>query len=61
VSRVDFLMDGVKVGSDSSAPYSTSYRPSKSLPYGAHTLTAVAYDAAGLSASSAPVSVTRVH
>jgi len=57
MSRVYFLVDGVSVGSDSSAPYSYSWN-SKSVPNGTHTLTVEARDAAGNVSTSAPITVT---
>lgn len=57
VSRVDFLVDGAVVGSDSSSPYSFSWN-STTASNGSHTLASRAYDAAGNSATSASVSVT---
>jgi subtilisin family serine protease len=56
VTRVDIFVDGVLIGSDTSAPYEVSWSTTK-VPNGSHTLTAVAYDAAGNSAVSAGVTV----
>ncbi len=55
VSRVDFVVDGNVVGSDSSAPYSLAL-DSTTLSNGSHTLVARAYDAAGNVGASSSVS-----
>lgn len=55
VSRVDFYAGTMPIGSDSTAPYSATWN---STPLGTHSLTAVAVDEAGVSTSSAPISVT---
>jgi subtilisin family serine protease len=57
MSRVNFLVDGVSVNIDWSAPYSYSWN-SKSVPNGTHTLTVEARDAAGNVGTSAPITVT---
>jgi hypothetical protein len=58
VAAVRFLVDGVQVGGeDTTAPYSISWN-SRDLANGLHTLTAVARDGAGNSATSDPVSFT---
>ena len=57
VSNVAFLVDGVAVGSNSSAPYSITWN-SKSLVNGSHTIQARAQDAAGNQASSSSMAVT---
>ena len=58
VSGVQFKLDGQDLGAeDTSAPYSVSWNTTTSTD-GAHTLTAVARDAAGNSATSQVVSVT---
>jgi hypothetical protein len=56
VAKVEFYVDGVLFGTDSSAPYETGWN-SASVADGFHTLTAKAYDAAGNSAPSAGVDV----
>jgi hypothetical protein len=55
VSKVEFYVDGVLKGSDASSPYSMTL-DSHTLPDGTHSLTAKAYDAAGLSTTSSPAS-----
>ncbi len=50
VDRVDFLVNGTLVGTDTSGPYSVDWDAS-STPEGQATVTAIAYDAAGNSAS----------
>ena len=54
VSRVEFYVDGVLVGTDTTAAYGLSL-DSTTLANGSHTLTAKAFDAAGNSATSTPV------
>jgi hypothetical protein len=56
ISKVDFLVDGTLLASDTSAPYATPWNARK-YALGQHRLTAVATDAAGNSAS-ASVTVT---
>ncbi|MBW8848729.1 MAG: CehA/McbA family metallohydrolase [Burkholderiales bacterium] len=55
VARVDFLVDGVVKGSDTSSPYSVAL-DSTALANGSHSLVARAYDAAGNSGASSAVS-----
>jgi len=58
VSSVQFQLDGANVGSaDPSAPYSISLNTA-SYPNGAHTLRAIAKDAAGNQTTSGSVNVT---
>jgi len=58
VAAVQFLLDGVNLGSeDAAAPYSVSW-PTTAASEGWHTLTAVARDSSGLQFSSDPVMVT---
>ncbi|SHF06110.1 Ig-like domain-containing protein [Thermomonas hydrothermalis] len=54
VSKVEFLIDGVLVGTDTTAPYALTY-DSTALSNGSHTLVARAYDAAGNVGTSAAV------
>jgi leucyl aminopeptidase len=56
VSRVDFLVDGVSRGTDSTAPYSYGWDTTTSSN-GSHALTAQAYDAAGNVGISSSVTV----
>jgi YD repeat-containing protein len=56
VARVEFLVDGQALSTDASAPYNCAWNTTTAAD-GAHTLTAVAYDAAGNS-SRADRSVT---
>jgi Bacterial Ig domain/Repeat of unknown function (DUF5648) len=56
VTRVDFYLNGLLVGSDSTAPYQFSWNTT-SQANGAATLRAVAFDAAGNSGQSPLVSV----
>ncbi len=51
VSRVEFRVDGVLVGTDTSAPYTATWNASGAAA-GTHTVTATAVDGAGNSASS---------
>jgi hypothetical protein len=53
VKRVEFWVDGNRVGKDLSAPYTLSYSPPKWQLLGVHTLSARAYDSAGNVASVA--------
>ncbi len=59
VSRVEFLVDGVLAGSDTTAPYSVTM-DSLTLTNGSHTLVGKAYDAAGNvgTSTSVPFSVS---
>ncbi|QWV91831.1 hypothetical protein KP004_11365 [Geomonas oryzisoli] len=57
VARVDFYLNGVKQGSDSTAPYTYSWDPS-TLARGTYNWTAKAYDAANNERQSAAVTVT---
>src|ERR1043166_1015320 len=58
VVGVRFLVDGAQIGTeDTAAPYSVSWNTA-GVADGTHTLTAVARDAAGNSATSAAVTVT---
>ncbi len=54
VTNVNFYVDGGLVGSDNSSPYAATWTATA----GAHALTAVAQDDAGLSTTSAVVNVT---
>ena len=58
VTRVEFYVDGVLRGTDTSAPYAYDWSVGKAS-YGSHTVMARAYDAAGLN-TSASVTVRRV-
>ncbi|MBK7146944.1 MAG: proprotein convertase P-domain-containing protein [Xanthomonadales bacterium] len=55
VTGVEFFIDGVSRGSDSTSPYSLAFN-STALANGSHTLTARASDAASNSTTSNPVS-----
>lgn len=55
VQRVEFLVDGQKVGEDTAAPYIFSWY---ATPVGAHTVYARAVDPSGVSATSNGVGVT---
>ncbi len=56
IARVEFLVNGARIGTSLSAPYSVNWNTRKLS--GAHTLTAVAFDTAGNSSTSASVAVT---
>lgn len=58
ISKVQFVLDGKVLASDTTAPYSYTWSVPKSLSYGTHRAAAVAYDDAGLQASDS-VDVTR--
>ena len=47
VTSVEFRVDGARVATDSSAPYGTRWRLPRRWATGAHTVSAVAADAAG--------------
>lgn len=57
VSRVDFFVDGTLVGSATAPPYSVSWTPSSTVQY---DLTAQATDNAGMTTTSATVSISVV-
>lgn len=57
IAKVDFLVDGQVVGSDSSAAYSYAWNTAAAAN-GNHTLTATATDTAGNTGTSSPVSVS---
>lgn len=58
ISSVQFVLDGSNLGSALTvAPYYLTWDTTKATA-GAHTLSAIAYDAAGLSASSSALTVT---
>jgi len=57
ISRVEFYADGVLVGTSSAAPYAAIWTNAAS---GTHSVAARAFDTAGSSAISAPVTVTVV-
>ena len=55
LSRVEFYSGSTRLSSDTAAPYSFSWT---SVPAGTYSLTAVAYDTAGASTTSAPIAIT---
>lgn len=55
VQRVEFLVDGLKVGEDTAAPYVFSWY---ATPAGSHTVYARAVDPSGVSATSNSIGVT---
>ena len=57
VASVKFYVDGVLVGTSTSAPWQFAWNTKKNTK-GLHVLTVVATDRAGNSRTSAPVSVT---
>ena len=57
VTKVEFLVNGTVVGSDTTAPYTLSWN-STAVADGAATVTARASDAAGNKTTSAPVGIT---
>ena len=57
VTRVDFLVNGAVVGSDTTAPYAVSWS-STTVANGSATVTARAADGEGNSQTSAPVTIT---
>ena len=59
VTRVDFYVDKRRVDRDTKAPYQETWRV-RNVEYGAHTVTARAYDSAG-QLDVDTVAVRRVH
>jgi hypothetical protein len=57
VSKVEFLVDNAVKGTDTAAPYAYGWTTT-GVAVGVHTLTAKAYDAAGNSVVSSPVTIT---
>lgn len=57
VAQVEFLVDGLVVGTDTTSPYSTSWNSALAVN-GAHTITARATDTSGNQTTSSPVAVT---
>jgi len=57
IDHVDFLVDGQKVGSDTSAPYSFTWN-SEGVAAGAHSVDARAADSSGNVTTASPVPVT---
>ncbi len=57
VTRVEFLVDGSPVGTDTTAPYELAWN-SAGVANGAHTLAARAFDAAGNQATDSDTTVT---
>jgi len=57
VTKTEFYVDGTLVATDTASPYSITFN---TMPYkdGSHTLTTIAFDAAGLSTTSSAVLVT---
>jgi hypothetical protein len=57
IAKVEFLVDGTVVGSDTTSPYGVTWS-SSSVANGTHSITARATDGTGNQATSSPVSVT---
>lgn len=57
IGHVEFRVDGVFVGTDNAAPYTYAWS-STTLPNGAHTVSATAFDTVGNTATSASVAFT---
>ncbi len=60
VTKVEFYFNGSLKATDTTAPYSYSFKVHRKTAYGTHTVEAKAYDAAGLTARSS-AAVTRVN
>ena len=61
ITGVQFLLDGGNLGSKvTSAPYSITW-DSSAVTAGTHTLSAIAYNSAGMNATASPVTVTVDH
>lgn len=58
VTKVEYLVNGSVVGTDTAAPWSATWNTRSSTSNGTRSLTARAYDAAGYVTTSAVVSVT---
>jgi hypothetical protein len=58
VAAVQFQLDGMNIGGEATAPAFTSSWDSSSTTNGAHTLLAIARDAAGNTRASIPVTIT---
>jgi hypothetical protein len=58
VAKVDLYVDGSQISSSTASPFKLSWN-TKKLATGAHAITCIAYDAAGNSAMSPVVSVTK--
>ena len=54
VTKVEFRDGSTVIGTDTSAPYSYTW---KNVPSGSHSLTALATDNAGATATSSPVGI----
>lgn len=57
ITRIEVYVDGSLIGSGSSSPATVAW-DTTTVPNGSHTLTSAAYDSAGFSATSSPVTVT---
>ncbi len=57
VTKVNILVDNKMLSTDTTSPYSASWN-SSTVSNGTHTVSAVAYDSAGNSATSTPATVT---
>ncbi|HTL98441.1 MAG TPA: Ig-like domain-containing protein, partial [Holophagaceae bacterium] len=57
IGKIQFFVDGVIRASDATAPYSTFFN-STVLTNGSHTMTVRAFDIAGNSTDSSPISFT---
>ena len=55
ITNVEFYQGGTKLGQDTTSPYSFAWT---NVAAGSYTLTAIAYDNGGLTATSAPVNIT---
>ena len=55
IDRVEYFVDGAPIGSAGATPYRITWTPAAT---GSHTLTAVATDAIGATATSAPIALT---
>ncbi len=55
-SRVDFMLDGARIGTASSEPFSVSW-DSTTVSDGSHTLTATVSDSLGQATNSSPVAI----
>ena len=56
IARVEFIVDGITIGTDASAPYAATWNTT-AVPEGVHTLLARAFDSSGNNKLSDPIGV----
>jgi hypothetical protein len=60
IAKVEFLIDGKLVHTETGAPYYAYWSASSDISYGTHQIVAKAYDDQGNTTSTAPATITRV-